>query len=492
MESGLLGSAGSGSLTRSSSQISDMMDLTLQDTQESLGEGSDTESTLPPSPTARSRSSSSHLSTAPTAITVSVSPQTSVSMDLGEMTYKDLSPGETLPIHPSEIKAKPTPQAIGKRTRAAKRMSNQPDQVKQRPSSPLLSQTQPPAPKRQKQKKSSKKPTKYSKVAKHTTKSDSGSTKGSPAQKLEENKPKLLAGVVSIGGDEYALKPPVDPLNLPDEWSCNECRIKSHPPEPSSPSIFQQLLDNINQSDPQTFELPQEIRSYFRGVETSGDGAYVETVDYKPLESNTRMQSVWENALELTDKKGDIRLCYRCSKSACGGRWMINCEHCPLHWHLDCLSPPLASPPASTRKWMCPNHADHVQPRHRKRRGASPIEVLDHLAPNDGDIEVVEEGLSSLSPITTTKKRKTGQAQPQGKCKELNPDGPEYRVSEANIRLSFTAKCRRLKSILPLTSPLPPRQGPPPPQSDESTCEGQGEVDALEMLVLAATRAASE
>lgn len=41
-------------------------------------------------------------------------------------------------------------------------------------------------------------------------------------------------------------------------------------------------------------------------------------------------------------------------------RQIVSCDYCALHWHLDCLSPPLASMPNSGRKWMCPNHADQV------------------------------------------------------------------------------------------------------------------------------------
>ena len=41
-------------------------------------------------------------------------------------------------------------------------------------------------------------------------------------------------------------------------------------------------------------------------------------------------------------------------------RQIVSCDYCALHWHLDCLSPPLASMPNSGRKWMCPNHAEQV------------------------------------------------------------------------------------------------------------------------------------
>src|SRR5690554_5824978 len=67
-----------------------------------------------------------------------------------------------------------------------------------------------------------------------------------------------------------------------------------------------------------------------------------------------------EHVFDMQDGQGNIRLCFRCNKSTYGGRMMMSCDHCPLHWHLDCLCPPMASPPPSTRKWMCPNHVDHI------------------------------------------------------------------------------------------------------------------------------------
>jgi hypothetical protein len=60
----------------------------------------------------------------------------------------------------------------------------------------------------------------------------------------------------------------------------------------------------------------------------------------------------------LRDKNGGFILCYRCRKSALKGKPIIACDYCDLHWHLDCLDPPLASAPNTSRKWMCPNHAE--------------------------------------------------------------------------------------------------------------------------------------
>lgn len=41
------------------------------------------------------------------------------------------------------------------------------------------------------------------------------------------------------------------------------------------------------------------------------------------------------------------------------GHPIISCDYCRLHWHMDCLDPPMAVPPMNGRRWMCPNHASH-------------------------------------------------------------------------------------------------------------------------------------
>ncbi|KAG0016776.1 hypothetical protein BGZ81_011043 [Podila clonocystis] len=269
--------------------------------------------------------------------------------------------------------------------------------------------------------------------------------------------------VVSITGDDLALKynndycenclglgrficcdscpkafhfsccqPPVDPADLPDEWNCNECRAKKNPPKPSPKGIFKQLLDNVNRMNPKAFMLPPEIRSFFKGVVTNSDGEYAETVDYKPSPRRTpaghaaAAAQAMEEPYQLQDSQGNVRLCYHCHKSAFGGRMMISCEHCPLHWHLDCLSPPMASPPPSTRKWMCPNHADHILPRRRKRKDAASVTLSDPSAPNDGDIEVIPD-------------------EDRDDFWDQDLSGLAFRVPERSIKLGFLNKMRRIE-----------------------------------------------
>lgn len=47
--------------------------------------------------------------------------------------------------------------------------------------------------------------------------------------------------------------------------------------------------------------------------------------------------------------------CYICRKS-CRVAPLLACDYCPLHFHLDCLDPPLTALPSG--RWMCPNHVE--------------------------------------------------------------------------------------------------------------------------------------
>lgn len=49
-------------------------------------------------------------------------------------------------------------------------------------------------------------------------------------------------------------------------------------------------------------------------------------------------------------------LCVPCR--SCRLAPLIQCDYCPLLFHMDCLDPPLTALPAG--KWMCPNHVEHL------------------------------------------------------------------------------------------------------------------------------------
>ncbi|XP_030648430.1 PHD finger protein 12 [Chanos chanos] len=52
-----------------------------------------------------------------------------------------------------------------------------------------------------------------------------------------------------------------------------------------------------------------------------------------------------------------VKVCYTCSRS-CRLAPLIQCDYCPLLFHMDCLDPPLTAMPAG--RWMCPNHIEHL------------------------------------------------------------------------------------------------------------------------------------
>lgn len=102
--------------------------------------------------------------------------------------------------------------------------------------------------------------------------------------------------------------------------------------------------------------------------------------------------------LKTKDAKGNFILCHRCNQGA-GVRPIIPCSFCSLHWHLDCLDPPLANPPHQTKPWRCPCHVDDLLsqvpgslgPAHRQRRikGATIIKpAIGRGIKNNGYIEI--------------------------------------------------------------------------------------------------------
>lgn len=127
----------------------------------------------------------------------------------------------------------------------------------------------------------------------------------------------------------------------------------------------------------------------------------------------------YEEPPDLTrtkDSKGNTILCYSCGTASHGNRQIIQCDYCGENWHLDCLDPPLANPPArnlegrKVHDWMCPLHADHELRRldasllnHRdagrrrkvhirKPRNAKVVETaLRRGVRNNGIVEVVDD-----------------------------------------------------------------------------------------------------
>ncbi|XP_041918793.1 PHD finger protein 12 [Alosa sapidissima] len=71
-----------------------------------------------------------------------------------------------------------------------------------------------------------------------------------------------------------------------------------------------------------------------------------------------------------------VRLCYSCSRS-CRVAPLVQCDYCPLLFHMDCLDPPLTAMP--TGRWMCPNHIEHVVLNQRSTTYSNRCQLFDRF-----------------------------------------------------------------------------------------------------------------
>ncbi|KAL9104979.1 MAG: hypothetical protein Q9163_000151 [Psora crenata] len=281
--------------------------------------------------------------------------------------------------------------------------------------------------------------------------------------------------------------PPVDPKKeLPDTWRCWHC-TNNNPNEDEDvqePGIWTKLNKAIKYKNPTSFYLPKGLREYFEGVVTGEEGEYEELHNVKLTKTRTGYEEQAEN-FRLKDRKDNTILCFRCGGSSMGKREIVSCDFCLLHWHLDCLDPPLASAPnkKSTngkprQTWMCPNHVDQelahlkasatpagkaairrlacVQPgenkdsrtfRTRRPKKALVIDIgLRRGFRNNGIIEIAEEDSEEESEI------------------EKEMSGVVYRVPEKGIKLDFIDRIKRLEgaSFEEATSLLQRRRLPQP------------------------------
>ncbi|KIK63801.1 hypothetical protein GYMLUDRAFT_57453 [Collybiopsis luxurians FD-317 M1] len=266
----------------------------------------------------------------------------------------------------------------------------------------------------------------------------------------------------------WCLDPPMESVDEGDSrWFCPACTTKvsksphMHPPRKSPPGLLAPLIQALDNNIPTEYQLPDDIRSFFKddSVGTSARGGYVNTSEIKPPRLNRHGQLEDRDAHRLRDRNGQPVLCFRCGTSALPEStvaaapatkrarratakaeqyemWknIISCDYCDLHWHLDCLDPPLSTMPSFSKKWMCPNHAEQMiaslTPKHRiPKQNATPIEISKPGQYNNGNIEIIET--QSVRPINV---------QPKVAVDEVLINGRRYRVPERIILLDFWNK----------------------------------------------------
>ncbi|CAO1626281.1 unnamed protein product [Sympodiomycopsis kandeliae] len=96
-------------------------------------------------------------------------------------------------------------------------------------------------------------------------------------------------------------------------------------------------------------------------------------------------------------------------------RRLVSCDFCTLHWHLDCLDPPLSNMPSNFRKWKCPCHIEELLVHTRIPKSSTQLQVVDLPIPtlqntgygpkqfyrprvlNSGEIEIIPDPLDNFS-----------------------------------------------------------------------------------------------
>uniref|UniRef100_A0A8C2DB20 PHD finger protein 12 n=1 Tax=Cyprinus carpio TaxID=7962 RepID=A0A8C2DB20_CYPCA len=71
-----------------------------------------------------------------------------------------------------------------------------------------------------------------------------------------------------------------------------------------------------------------------------------------------------------------VKVCYTCSRS-CRLAPLIQCDYCPLLFHMDCLDPPLTAFP--TGRWMCPNHIQNLVLNQRSLTFSNRCQLFDQF-----------------------------------------------------------------------------------------------------------------
>jgi hypothetical protein len=145
------------------------------------------------------------------------------------------------------------------------------------------------------------------------------------------------------------------------QWFCNVCQASRDPAAlPKRTGVFRLLNEKLDAKNSSAFRLPASVRDLFEGVRTGPDGEYEEIVNVpKGPKKKKNDEDTITDLFRLRDGEGNLVICHNCQKSSERDRAIIPCNVCGLHWHLDCLDPPLANPPV-LRTWKCPCHIEEV------------------------------------------------------------------------------------------------------------------------------------
>ncbi|KAJ8917325.1 hypothetical protein NQ315_002347, partial [Exocentrus adspersus] len=173
--------------------------------------------------------------------------------------------------------------------------------------------------------------------------------------------------------------PPLEEQDIPQgDWLCHSCIYAKNQTEAASSvpqlrskrsnstpagasgtkpvkkaklSAIDMLIEAANSMNPRQFELPRSMS--FPCIFPGTDKVEIpySKIGRKNVKVNKDHVKGSSGIIPLPAKK-----CSECRKS-CRIAPLISCDFCDLFYHLDCLDPPLTSPPSG--RWMCPKHVEH-------------------------------------------------------------------------------------------------------------------------------------
>ncbi|OCT94026.1 hypothetical protein XELAEV_18011689mg [Xenopus laevis] len=97
-----------------------------------------------------------------------------------------------------------------------------------------------------------------------------------------------------------------------------------------------------------------------------------------------------------------VKVCFTCSRS-CRVAPLIQCDYCPLLFHMDCLDPPLTAMP--TGRWMCPNHIEHIVLNQKSMTLSNRCQVFDRFQDSISQHAVKIDFLSRIHKLNPPNRR---------------------------------------------------------------------------------------
>lgn len=113
---------------------------------------------------------------------------------------------------------------------------------------------------------------------------------------------------------------------------------------------FDLLVHAARLMNPQQFELPKELASC--SIAIPGTSKKKTCRELKANSGSRKLPHELDNGMVPLPAK----VCFMCNRS-CRRAALLQCDYCPLLYHLDCLDPPLTTVPAG--RWMCSNHVEN-------------------------------------------------------------------------------------------------------------------------------------